>query len=1127
MINRASTLLALFFALLAGLNPLAARAAENVSLAGEWRFALDRGDAGVREQWFGKDLSDRIGLPGVLQSQGYGDEISTNTPWVLSLYDHFWYLREDYKPYTKPGNVKVPFVCQPPRHYLGAAWYQRDAEIPANWQGRRVVLNLERPHWESTVWVDDRNIGSNNSLCAPHVYDLGTLAPGKHRLSIRVDNRMILPYRPDAHSVSDSLGGSWNGIVGRIELTATSPVWIDDAQVFPNVAKKSVLIKVQVGNMTGKAGRGTLSVGAPARRSPAERDEGGKSAAVAWDEKGGKAELEVPLGNDAQLWDEFHPVLQRLTVQLKGDQADDRRELTFGLREFKAEGRDFVINGRMTNLRGTHNGGDFPMTGSPPTDVESWSKIFRTCREWGLNHMRFHSFCPPEAAFVAADELGFYLQPECGMWNEFNPGSPMEAMLYAETERIIRAYGNHPSLVMLSASNEPKGRWKDVLPKWAQHFHTADSRRLYTSGTGFTDADAPGPLDRVDYTATARFGPNRIRGESAWFGRDYARSLQGVNVPVVSHELGQWCAYPDYDIIKKFTGYMRPGNYEIFRDSLAAHGLLDKDKDFAWASGRFQLACYKEEIESNLRTPGLGGFQLLDLHDYVGQGTALVGLLDTFWGPKGYVTPEEFRRFCNTTVPLARLRNRVFTTADPFDVDVEVAHFGAEPIANAVPIWQITDGAGKVVAKGAWPARTIPIGKNFALGKVTVDLSKLAAPQAYKLVVSLQGTPFTNDWEFWLYPSQASDTASPDLLVTSSWDEAEPRLAAGGQVLLLPRNTDLDWTSPPLDTVPVFWNRLMNPNWGRMLGLWCDAKHPALAEFPTGAYCDWQWTELTTRRVRAVNLDRLPRDLQPIVQVIDDWNRNWKLGLIFEAKVGAGRLLVCSIDIASDLANRPVARQLRRSLLDYMAGARFQPQVAVSAAEFRGLWFDSQIMRRLGATVQAPGGNANSAIDGDPNTFWSVGGPGRGGAPAPASNQPRELTITFPAPVAMNGLIFMARQNDRNHAGDIRGYKVEVSDDGQQWREVLRGELASTWNPQQVRFPQTVTARHLKFTALSGFGNDASTALAELAVIYAGPKLADNGPGTIEYQRVRSATPDVDEGTGASVAPTNAPPRHQ
>jgi beta-galactosidase len=1129
MTKKVSVLLALAFGLLAGLNPICAVAAETISLAGKWRFALDRADAGLQQQWFGKDLPDRIALPGVLQSQGYGDEISTNTPWVLSLHDRFWYLREDYKAYINPGSVKVPFVCQPPRHYLGAAWYQRDVEIPANWQGRRVVLNLERPHWESAVWLDDRRVGSNNSLCAPHVYDLGTLSPGKHRLSIRVDNRMILPYRADAHSVSDSLGSSWNGIVGRIELTATSLVWIDDAQVFPDVTKKGIHVRAAFHNISGKTAEGKVTyfiepdlLAAPLKILPSSQNFNTSDTNAALTE-------ELSLGDAARTWDEFSPALYRLRIHIRGDVDgqlfEDDTETVFGLREFKTEGQDFAINGRKTYLRGTHHGGDFALTGYPATDVEYWRKLFRTCREWGLNHMRFHSFCPPEAAFVAADELGFYLQPECGMWNEFNPGSPMEAMLYAETERIIRAYGNHPSLVMLAASNEPKGRWKDVLPKWAQHFRTADARRLYTGGTGFTDADAPGPLDRVDYTATARFGPNRIRGESAWFGRDYSKSLQGVTVPVVSHELGQWCAYPDYDIITKFTGYMRPGNYEIFRDSLAAHGMLAKDKDFARASGRFQLECYKEEVEANLRTPGLGGFQLLDLHDYVGQGTALVGLLDVFWEEKGYATAGEFRRFCSTTVPLARLRNRVFTTADSFDVDVEVAHYGAEPIANAVSVWHITDGAGKVVAKGEWPARTIPIGKNFALGKVTVDLSKLAAPQAYKLVVSLQGTPFTNDWEFWLYPSQASDTAPPDVLVTSSWDEAEPRLAAGGKVLLLPRNTDLDWTSPPLDTVPVFWNRLMNPNWGRMLGLWCDAKHPALAEFPTGAYCDWQWTELTTRRTRAVNLDRLPRELQPIVQAIDDWNRNWKLGLVFESRVGSGRLLVCSIDIASDLANRPVARQLRRSLLDYMAGARFQPQVAVSAAEFRGLWFDSRIMQKLGATIQAPGANPNNVIDGDPNTFWSVGGPGRGGAPAPASNQPRELTITFPAPVAMNGLIFMARQNDRNHAGDVRGYLVEVSDDGQQWREVTRGELASTWNPQQVRFAQTVTKKNLRFTALSGFGNDTSTALAELAVMYAGPKLTEGGLGAVEYQRVRSTSTDVEEGTDASGARTNAPPR--
>src|SRR5205823_222485 len=151
------------------------------------------------------------------------------------------------------GNVKVPFVCQPPRHYLGAAWYQRDIEIPDDWKDRRVVLFLERPHWESRVWQDDTLIGTNNSLCVPHEYELGvSLKPGKHRLTVRVDNRMIMAYRPDAHSVSDSLNSSWNGIVGKMELRSTPKVWIEDVRLFPNLKSNSVTAKVSVGNAKGE-----------------------------------------------------------------------------------------------------------------------------------------------------------------------------------------------------------------------------------------------------------------------------------------------------------------------------------------------------------------------------------------------------------------------------------------------------------------------------------------------------------------------------------------------------------------------------------------------------------------------------------------------------------------------------------------------------------------------------------------------------------------------------------------------------------------------------------------------------------------------------------------------------------
>ena len=233
---------------------LPARAGDALDLSGEWRFALDREDAGVAAQWEGRALPDRIRVPGILNAQGYGDEITARTPWVLSLYDKDWNLRADYEAFTAPGQVKVPFLSQPPRHYLGAAWYQRDVDVPQSWRGRRVVLHLERPRWGSSAWIDGRALGTNLSLVAPHDYDLGIVAPGRHRVTVRVDSRVLMAYRPDSHSISDSLGMSWNGIVGAVNLQATSPVYIADAQAFPNVADRSVRVRLAIGNGAGRAG---------------------------------------------------------------------------------------------------------------------------------------------------------------------------------------------------------------------------------------------------------------------------------------------------------------------------------------------------------------------------------------------------------------------------------------------------------------------------------------------------------------------------------------------------------------------------------------------------------------------------------------------------------------------------------------------------------------------------------------------------------------------------------------------------------------------------------------------------------------------------------------------------------
>jgi beta-galactosidase len=931
----------LLLALLTIASPALAQPA-TIDLSGQWRFAMDPTDTGASAAWFNQSLADKITLPGILQAQGYGDDISTTTPWVAALpRDMRWYLLPQYKAYTTPGNVKVPYLSQPPKHYLGVAWYQRDIDIPPAWQRKRVQLTLERAHWETTVWVDDKLIGKYNSLVAPHEFELGELTPGTHRLSIRIDNRMILPYRPDGHSVSDALGATWNGIVGAIALTATSPVWIDNAQVFPDVQTASATIQVQIGNLTGQPGAGTLSAG-------------GVSIPVTWDAKGGSAELKVPLGDKAALWDEYHPNLQQLTLKLAGASADDSRDLTFGLRQIKADDKTMMLNGHPIEIRATHWGGDFALTGYPATDVASWKKIFQTCKDYGLNAVRFHSWCPPDEAFTAADEIGFYIQPECGMWNSFSDPR-IAAMLETETARMMKAYGNHPSYLLLSPTNEPAGAWTRVLPQWTVEWYKKDPRRLYSENTGRVNLRDTGPTYAIQ----------PVRGVRGWFDADYSGMLANVHVPVLGHEVGQWCAYPDFDVIKKFTGYLQPGNYEIFRDSAAAHGVLDRDKEFAWASGKFQVACYKQEIEANLRTAGMSGYQLLDLHDYLGQGTAIIGVLDAFWESKGYVTPEEFRRFAGPSVPLARMHHYVYRTNERLEVPVEMAHYGPTTLPAAQPQWRIIDLAGNVAAQGDFPMLAIPIGKSIKLGNISVDLSTLKAPSEYRLVVSIAGMAISNDWNFWLYPAELNTAVPADVLATSNWTDAKAALASGGKVLFTPAANSLDDTSPPLDNVPVFWNRLMNPKLGAMLGLWCDTTHPALAGFPTEGFCDLQWGDIV-RNMRAVNIEKAPSELRPIVSAIDDWNRNYKLGVLFECRVGAGRLLVCAPDVQTNLDTRTVARQLRRSLLDYMETDKFQPPVALTVAQADALWPGPSGFKATTTRPQANPGDINEGAGAAP-----------------------------------------------------------------------------------------------------------------------------------------------------------------
>jgi hypothetical protein len=472
-----------------------------------------------------------------------------------------------------------------------------------------------------------------------------------------------------------------------------------------------------------------------------------------------------------------------------------------------------------------------------------------------------------------------------------------------------------------------------------------DSRRIYSAGAGWPEVPEddyvvpPGP--RIQHWLEGL--ASRINSLSPETRTDYHEFIDERAVPVVSHEIGQWCVYPNFAEMPKYTGYLKPRNFEIFKETLDAHGMLDQANDFLSASGKLQALCYKEEIESALRTPRMGGFQLLGLSDFPGQGTALVGVLDAFWEEKGYISPEEFRRFCNATVLLARMDKRIFTADEHFVAHVELAHFGAKALVAPAVSWELLAEDGQAAAHGDFEPRDIPIGAGNQLGRVDLALASLSAPAQHTFVVTLDDTAIVNDWDIWVYPtaSQVVAPASSEVTVVSRLDAStQTKLENGGTVWLqLPPTAvapDPEKGAIAIGFSSIFWNTAWtNGQAPHTLGILCDPTHPALAEFPTESHSNWQWWYVISNAAPMI-LDELPDGFRPTVQVIDDWVTNRKLGLVFEARVGTGRLLVTSIDLSEAVLD-PVRRQLRASLLSYVSGDGFDPATTVGVEVVRAL----------------------------------------------------------------------------------------------------------------------------------------------------------------------------------------------
>ena len=770
--------------------------------------------------------------------------------------------------------------------YKGAARYSRTINIPKDWKKKSVELFLERtrPTW---VYVDGELVDSCNFISTPQRYLLPKkVKPGKHLLEIVVDNGRGVPEQVygSSHAYTEDTQTNWNGIIGEIRLEVKSE-----------------------------------ERGVKKQRSASE----------------GKANSNV---------------------------------LPDFAKDFHIECAHFYANDHRIFLRGKHDAAVWPLTGHVEMSVEGWMKYLGTCKEYGINHVRFHSWCPPEAAFVAADSLGIYLQPELPFWGSFDKKDErLMAFLHQEGENILREYGHHPSFRMMALGNE---LWGDIdkMKEFVDDFRKIAPDKYYTFGSNYY-LGYQGIKEGMDYFTTCRIGGEgwgkyntHTRGSFSFadaydggminhfhpnFTMNFDEACDKAGIPIISHETGQFQTYPDYREIKKYTGVLHPYNFEVFRRRLAAAGMLSQADDFHKASGLWSVKLYKADIEMDLRTRNMAGFQLLDIQDYPGQGSAFVGILDAFMESKGITTPEEWRQWCSPVVPLLEMKKFCFEDGEKIQAKVKVANYGGSSLKGKKLKWHLAEDEGVL--------------NIFSYDEGLVDVGELNGvfhvqkPTKLLLTLNIEGTEARNSYELWVYPKKAMEKKGV-IIARDLNQEVVKVLVKGGKVLWMPTASSHfvaadDTLSQADNATPYtvgglfqtdYWNYRMfkticENNKKKVspgtLGILTNPEHPIFKGFPTEMHTNWQWFPVI-KESHPLVLDNFAKDYRPIVQVIDNIERNHKLGLVMEWKVEAGKLLVCMSDLEK-AAQYPEGKAFYQSVLNYMRSADFNPSAEITVDELK------------------------------------------------------------------------------------------------------------------------------------------------------------------------------------------------
>ncbi|GKX66468.1 sugar-binding domain-containing protein [Inconstantimicrobium mannanitabidum] len=929
---------------------------KTIDLSGIWNFQLD-GDKKGAEMPF----NDTITLPGTTS-----------------------YYKKGVK------NVNVEIGCLTDEYkFEGYAWFSKTIELSDEVSGKNCFLYLERTR-VTTIWIDGKKVGTQNSLCTPHVYDVTNyLSSGKHIITILVDNTCY-PTK-GGHLTSPDTQTNWNGITGRIELQMFEQAYLKDTEIYTNIKDKSVIIRSKIVG----AESGVIAVSATSFNSKIEH----KAEEQLFTFNSKEISITYSLGENALLWSEYSPSLYKLNLKLmNNDVVIDTSEVTFGLREFKAAGDKFTINGVKTFLRGKHDGLIFPRTGFAPTTVEEWLKVLRTSKSYGINHYRFHTCCPPEAAFIAADMLGIYMQPELPFWGTItdesyeNHNQVEQDFLVSEGFSMLKSFGNHPSFTMMSLGNELWGS-KERLDEILKGYKQFDNRHLYTEGSNNFQF-CPVILENDDFLSGVRLAKNRLyRGSYAMCDaplghvqtaepntmKDYdedicptsldnennsaskedntieiqfgttAKKVEATeydenmipNVPVVSHEIGQYETYPDFNEIEKYTGPLKTKNFEVFKQRLEDKGLGDLADKYFKCSGKLAVACYKEELETAFRTKKLAGFQLLDLQDFSGQGTALVGMLDAFMESKGLISPEEWRSFCSDSVLMARFDKFNYVAEENFNAHVELTYYKNIPLNSFKLLWELKSQTS-IYVNGEIAAYSL--NENYiSIGDISVKMPKVNETEKLTLALRVENTDIEKTYELWVYPNGVTIDKTGLNIFHSLSQTALTLLEKGENVVIIPQLDKLKqsiegfycadfWCYPMFRTISESMNREIPVG---TMGLLINNTHPIFKYFPCEEYSTYQWWNVVSNS-RSIIMDDTSKELRPIVQTIDNFERNHKLGLIFEGKVSNGNLLVCACDFEK-IIEKPEAKQLLFSILNYVRSDKFKPQTEISITELKAI----------------------------------------------------------------------------------------------------------------------------------------------------------------------------------------------